>query len=111
VWKAELLTHQKEMALAGGKEWSFEVDDIALDIEVTAYVFANRTGERYGRQEYESLIAKTKNTELVAKNELVVRLPLVTAEPISKRSVFVTFDALAFGETYRLLSDKLAYRT
>ena len=104
-WRGSLLSHQNEMAQIS-KERAFEIDDIASDIAVTAYVYANKTGERYGRREYESLIEKIQNTELVAKSEIQVRLPLITAERIPRRSTFVAFDGLEAGETYRLLSER-----
>ena len=106
MWKAELLSFQRDQARAS-KEWAFEIDEIADEIEVSASVFANKTGERYGRREYDSLIARIQNTEGLASSELVVHLPLVTAEPIPRQSSFVAFDALEFGGSYRLLGDQI----
>ncbi|MCY4353264.1 MAG: hypothetical protein OXC09_00515 [Truepera sp.] len=85
VWKAELLSHQAEMGRIGAA-WAFEIADIDSDIELTAYAFANKT--------------------VVARSEIEVRLPLITAEPIHKRSTLVGFDNLAYGEVYRLLGDR-----
>lgn len=106
VWKAELMAHQKVVALMGADS-AFEIDDVDADIEITAYVYANKTGERYGAREYESLVEMLEGTELVAKSEIQMRFPLMTAEPIPKRSRFVAYDNLVSGETYRLLRDQV----
>ena len=106
VWKAELMAHQKDMALMGAP-FAFEIDDVDADIEITAHVYAHKTGERYGAREYESFVEMLDGTELVAESEIQMRFSLMTAEPIPKRSRFVAYDNLVPGETYRLLRDQV----
>ena len=63
------MAHQKERALVGADS-AFEIDDVAATLEVTAYVWAHKTGERYGAREYESFAERLEDTELVAKSEI-----------------------------------------
>lgn len=74
-WMDDLLAFQREMG-AISKQMSFTVDSIADEVSIDAYVYGHKTGERFGPREYESLMVRVQNVELVAKSELEVDFPL-----------------------------------
>ena len=104
-WKDGLRAHQDEMAKLG-PSMAFEIDSIDHHITVTAYAFAHKAGERFGRREYPDLLAKVRGMERVGAAEIRVRRPLIGSGDIPKRSMRVSGRALEMGESYRLLGAK-----
>ena len=104
-WKDSLRAHQDKMAKLGS-DMAFEIDSIDQHIEVTAYAFAHKSGDRFGRREYPDFLAKIKGMERVGESELRIRRPLMGSGDVPKRSMQVAGRELEMGETYRLLGAK-----
>ena len=101
-WRLKLLEHQNAMARLG-TEMAFEIYSIENDINILAYVYAHKTGDRYGAREYNDVLDRVNNTDLVASSEIQVRHPLITEQPISRLSPIAAYDELEYGETYRTI--------
>ena len=103
-WKRELKAEQDKLALLGA-DMAFEIDSIDSHIEVTAYAYAHKSGERFGAREYATLTDQVKDIELVGKSEVRAMRPLMNSGDIPKRSMLVSWDALEIGHSYQLLRE------
>ena len=103
-WIREVKAEQDKLALLGA-DMAFEIDSINSHIEVTAYAYAHKSGERFGAREYATLMDQVKDTELVGKSEVRAMRPLMNSGDIPKRSMLVSWDALEIGHSYRLLRE------
>ena len=105
-WVAELKADQDRMAKISA-DMAFEVDSVDPHIEITAYVYAHKSGERYGAREYDSLIDKVRDTELVGKSEIRIVRPMANVATVQGRSTKVAGNALEVHEAYRLVGERV----
>ena len=104
-WKQKLSEHQFAMARLGSA-MAFEVEDVNRNIEISARAFAHKSGSRFGRREYASLLERVKNVESVAEHRVVTRWDLAGSADIQQRSKFVSWDGLEYGQSYQLLGER-----
>ena len=92
-WRSDLMDHQAAMARLG-TSMAFKIDELSDHVKVSAYVFGNKTGTRFDKRTFATLMDSVQARELVAKSEIQIPFPLVTGAPIPKLSSRVGWDAL-----------------